>query len=71
VSGVIRILPGIGDRDAAAMLECAKTADLKPVLIVGVDAEGELFVSSSTSSMKEIAWLVARMQAWLHRNVED
>jgi len=56
---VIRILPGIGRRSPDAMLECAKSADLDSVVIMGWGEDG-FFFSSSYADRKDILWDIER-----------
>ena len=61
----VLVLPGKGKRDPNAMLECAKTAGLSDVIIVGWDATGDFFLSASDESNPEILWLLALAQQQL------
>jgi len=42
------------------LLEVAKNAHLANVVIVGIDQEGELFLSASTASIQDVHWLLSR-----------
>ena len=55
MSEVVRILPGLGKRSPDAMLECAKSADLDSVTIIGW-SDNEFFFSSSCEFDKDILW---------------
>ena len=50
----VRILPGFGERDPDAMLECAK-GSLDTVIIIGWSDDG-FFFSSSYENNRDILW---------------
>jgi len=52
----VLIMPGSGKRDANAILETAKNADLESVVVIGWTAGGEFFVSHSHDSPAELLW---------------
>jgi len=52
---VVRILPGLGKRAPDAMLECAKSANLDSVTIIGWSGE-DFYLSSSCEFNKDILW---------------
>ena len=51
----IRILPGFGKRDATAVLETAKNADLSDCVVLGWDGE-DFFMSASYENNEKILW---------------
>lgn len=55
-SSNVRIMPGTGGRDPNAMLQAAQGAGLENVTIVGWDAGGTFFISSSYPEMKDVLW---------------
>jgi hypothetical protein len=55
VNDVVRILPGLGDRDADAMIECARAAGLDCVTIVGWSGD-EFFFSTSYNTCRDTLW---------------
>jgi len=62
MSEVIRILPGFGERSPDAMLECAKSADLDGVVIIGWSGDN-FFFSTSYESDKDVLWDLKVAQA--------
>lgn len=42
--------------DANVMLDSAKKADLECVIIIGIDKDGDLFVSTSLGDRYEMLW---------------
>jgi len=66
----ILIFTGTGGRPANAMLEAAKTAKLKDVVIIGWDENDEFFMSSGCEYEREIDWLLrnAINEFWRMRN---
>lgn len=54
--------------DVTAMLEVAKNADLREVVILGhYKGDGSLFVSASSDAYRDISWLLRRAEAWMSR----
>lgn len=51
-------MPGAGGRDATAILEAAKNAELKDVVILGWDKDDELFISGSFDEREHAFWLI-------------
>ena len=51
----VHILPGFGKRNPDAMLECAKSADLESVTIIGW-TDGVIFISSSHEHREDMLW---------------
>lgn len=69
----VQIFPGITNQDFTAdvMLEAATGQGLQSAVIVGWDAEGELFFSSSVSGGPEVLWLLEKAKAALLAAGED
>lgn len=56
----VRILPIVTSEELSpiAMLEAAKNGDLQKVVIVGIDADGNSFFSSSIGDAREVNWML-------------
>lgn len=67
MSEKVVIFPGVTrlDMPPNLMLEAASRADLKSVAIIGYDADGEVFVSSSISGGPELLWLLETVKLML------
>jgi hypothetical protein len=61
------IFPGVTrlDMPPKLTLEAASRADLQAVAILGYDADGEVFVSSSISGGPELLWLLETVKLML------
>ena len=46
------------DIPAERILEAAKQDDLETAMVIGVDADGELYVRTTTTKAKELIWLM-------------
>lgn len=56
MNDTIRVLPGTGERDPDAILECARNAGLEAVVILGWTGEDTLYFSSSYSELRDVLW---------------
>ena len=70
MSGDVVIFYGAGSRPSNAMLEAAKSAKLKEVVIAGWDENDEFFLSSGCAMHRDIDWILrnAINELWRMRN---
>lgn len=59
--GQVLTLPG-GTLPVDQVLELAKDKDLKEIVLVGVDSDGDIQLFASKGKLSEIHFLLARMQ---------
>ena len=64
----LRLFPQ-GAVNPDALLEAAKNADLESVVILGWDANGDLYFGSSCSKLREISWLMENGQVELRDHI--
>jgi hypothetical protein len=57
--------PGDGERDPQAILQLAKQANLKSVIVLAYDQEGFLYKSTSFEHMSDFSWLLTKAQWWM------
>lgn len=65
MSGELKMFPGPGKRDPDVVLELAKKADFKEVLVIGLDENMMVSICGSMESHRDIAWLLRKAEWWL------
>ena len=59
MSDNVRTIPGRGTEDVTAVLEVAKSANLRDVMVIGFDEDDALYMASNMKTMSRIYWLVS------------
>lgn len=59
------------DLPAERILNAAQQAELQDVVVIGYDADGELYVRASNAAGPEVLWLLERARRKLHQVTDD